>query len=119
MFQILGSDWMSPPLYFLYHIDFLPVLLIIETQLCRDLVSLKEREHLLALKGKLMISFSSFLPFFLSLGCTCSMRLGVELELQLPAYATATATPDLSCICSLHCSLWQCHVRNPLSEARD
>ena len=46
-------------------------------------------------------------------------RLGVELELQLPAYATATATPDLSCVCNLHHSLWQCWILNPLSKARD
>ena len=42
--------------------------------------------------------------------------LGVELELQLPA--TATALPDLSHICDLYCSLWQCQILNPLSEAR-
>ena len=46
-------------------------------------------------------------------------RLGVELELQLPASATATATQDLSHICDLHHSLWQCWILNPLSEARD
>ena len=41
-------------------------------------------------------------------------RLGVEL---LPAYATAM--PDLSCICDLHHSLWQCWILNSLNEARD
>ena len=46
-------------------------------------------------------------------------RLGVELELQLPAYVTATATPDLSDICNVRCSLWQCRSLNPLREARD
>ena len=46
-------------------------------------------------------------------------RLGVELELQLPAYTTATVTPDLSHICNLHHSLWQCWILNPLMEARD
>ena len=46
-------------------------------------------------------------------------RLGVESELQLPAYATATAAQDLSCICDLHHSSWQCRILNPLSEARD
>ena len=44
---------------------------------------------------------------------------GVELELQLLAYPTATAMPDPSHICDLRCSLWQCHILNPLSEARD
>ena len=34
--------------------------------------------------------------------------------------ATATATPpDLSHICDLHHSSWQCRIFNPLSEARD
>ena len=46
-------------------------------------------------------------------------RLGVELESQLPAYATATATQDLSFICNLHHSPWQCQILNPLSKARD
>ena len=46
-------------------------------------------------------------------------RLGVELELQLPAYATATEKPDLSCVSSLHRSLRQRQILNPLSEARD
>ena len=44
-------------------------------------------------------------------------RLRVESELQLPA--TATATLDLSYICDLHCSSWQCLFLKPLSEARD
>ena len=42
-------------------------------------------------------------------------KLGVESELQLPA----TATPDLSCVCDLHHSSWQCRILNPLSEAMD
>ena len=46
-------------------------------------------------------------------------KLGVELELQLLAYATATAIWDLSHICDLHHSLWQCWILNMLSEARD
>ena len=46
-------------------------------------------------------------------------RLWVELELQLPAYTTATAIQDLSHVCSLHHSSWQCWILNPLSEARD
>ena len=46
-------------------------------------------------------------------------RLGVEAELQLPAYTIATAMCDLSHICDLHHSLWQCQILNSLSEARD
>ena len=46
-------------------------------------------------------------------------KLRAELELQLPAYATATAMPDLSRICDLHHSSWQCRSLNPLSNARD
>ena len=46
-------------------------------------------------------------------------RLEVELEQQLLAYTTATATADLSRIFDLHCSLWQRHILNPLSKARD
>ena len=46
-------------------------------------------------------------------------RLGAESELQLPAYTAATATCDLSCVCNLHHSPWQCQILNPLREARD
>ena len=45
-------------------------------------------------------------------------RLVVESELQLLSYDTATAMLDLSHICDLHYSLWQCWIFNPLSEAR-
>ena len=46
-------------------------------------------------------------------------KLGVKLELQLLAYTTATVMQDLSHICDLHCSLWQCWILNPVSETRD
>ena len=43
-------------------------------------------------------------------------RLGVKSELQLPAYTT---THNLSHICDLYCSSWQCRILNPPSKARD
>ena len=47
-------------------------------------------------------------------------RLGVQSELQLLAYTTATTAQDLSCICDLHHSSWQCQTLNSLlNEARD
>ena len=46
-------------------------------------------------------------------------RLGVKSELQLPAYTTATATRDLSHVCDLRHSSWQCWILNPRSKARD
>ena len=46
-------------------------------------------------------------------------RLRVQSELQLPAYARATATQDLSLICHLHLSSWQCQILDPLSKTRD
>ena len=46
-------------------------------------------------------------------------RLGVKLELQLQACATATATEDLSYVCTLHHSSYQCQMLNSLSKARD
>ena len=45
-------------------------------------------------------------------------RLGVDSDLQLLAYTAATITPDLSCLCNLHHSLWQCQILHPLSRAR-
>ena len=46
-------------------------------------------------------------------------RLGVKSELEPPAYTTGTAAQDLSRVCNLHHSSWQCWILNPLSEARD
>ena len=46
-------------------------------------------------------------------------RVGVKLGLQLWAYAIATAVLNPRHICDLCCSLWQCQIFNPLSEARD
>ena len=37
-------------------------------------------------------------------------RLEVESELQLLAYTTATASRDLSQVCDLHHSSWQCQI---------
>ena len=45
--------------------------------------------------------------------------LGVTLALYLPAYVTATAMPDLSHVCDLHHSSWQCWILSPLSKVRD
>ena len=44
---------------------------------------------------------------------------GLKLELQPSAYATATATLDLSHVCDLYHSSWQCQILNALMEARD
>ena len=67
---------------------------------------------------------SSFLPFFLHfLGLHLQhmevTRLGVESELQLWVYTIAIATQDLSHVCELHHSWWQCWILNPLIETRD
>ena len=35
------------------------------------------------------------------------------------SYPTAIAIPDPSSICDLQCTLWQCQILNPLSEAGD
>ena len=71
--------------------------------------------------------FFGFLVFVLF--CFCSLgpqpwqmdaaRIGVKLELQLPAHTIATATWDLSQVCNLHQSSWQCQILNPLNEAKD
>ena len=47
------------------------------------------------------------------------LKPGVKSELQLPAYTTATATQDLSHICDLYHSSWQCQIVNPPIEARN
>ena len=40
-----------------------------------------------------------------------------QIRATAEANATATATPDLSRICDLCCSLCQCWILDPLSEA--
>ena len=71
----------------------------------------------------LQLKLGFFFFFFVILGLHLWLmeipRLGVQLELQLQAYSAATATQDLSHVCDLHHSLWQCQILNPLSEARD
>lgn len=42
-----------------------------------------------------------------------------RIEAAGAAPTTATATLDLSCICKLHCSLWQYKILNSPSKARD
>ena len=68
-----------------------------------------------------LVSMMTLFFFFLGLHLQLMEvpRLGVESELRLEAYTTETATPDLSCICDLQCSLQQCWILNPMSEARD
>ena len=46
------------------------------------------------------------------------LGLGVELELQLQASTRATSTSDLSCICKLCSSLWQCQILSPTNQIR-
>ena len=73
-------------------------------------------------KSCVCVCMSVFFFFFLFMATPAHMEvpgLGVESQLQLPAYTTAVATPDLSCICDLHHSLWQCQILNAMSEARD
>ena len=64
--------------------------------------------------------FIVFSFLFMAIPVACGFPgLGVKLELRLPAYTIATATLGRSPICDLHCSLQQCQILNPLSEARD
>ena len=45
-------------------------------------------------------------------------RPGVESKLLLLAYTIAIATQDLSCICDLHRSAWQCRILKTPMEAK-
>ena len=60
-----------------------------------------------------------FIYLFCSIFMAAPAALGVQSELQLPAYTTPTATSDLSLVCDLHHSSWQCQILNTLSKARD
>lgn len=63
------------------------------------------------------IIFLSFLgphPWHMEL-----LRLGMELKPQLLAYTVVTTMPNLSQVCSLHCSSQQCRILNTLCRARD
>ena len=46
-------------------------------------------------------------------------RLGVKSELHLLANSTPKGISDLSHVCNLHHSSWQCWVLNPLNETRN
>ena len=73
--------------------------------------------------------FFFFKVIFLKIFIFCFLRLhpqhvevpwlGVRSELQLLVYTIATATRDLSRICDLHFSSWQCWILDLLNEARD
>jgi len=66
----------------------------------------------------LKLTFLAFL-FRAAYAAYGSFQAKAQSELQPLAYTTATAMRDPSRICDLHCSLWQCQIFNPLSEARD
>ena len=91
------------------------------TSICRRCGPKKEKKNVFLL-GSLLFTYPFFF-FFLFLHLYLQHRevpgLGIKSELQLLTYATATATLEVSCICDLRCSLWQCWILNPLSEARD
>jgi len=80
-----------------------------------------EAESISHFKSRLILFFFFFFLVFLGPHPqhTEVPRLGVKSEPQLPTYITATASRDLSRICDLHHSSWQCWILNPLSEARD
>ena len=66
---------------------------------------------------------SSGFPFFFPFkGHTCGiwkfLGWGSNRSCSCQPYTTARATWDLSSICDLHHSLWQCQILNTLSEAR-
>ena len=48
-----------------------------------------------------------------------SINMWIQKSLFPDAYTTATAIWDLSQICNLLHSLWQCQILNSLSKARD
>ena len=63
-----------------------------------------------------------FFFFFSFLGYTCGIWKFSgwgQIGAAAGTYTTATATKDPSCICDLHCSLWQRWILKPLREARD
>ena len=67
---------------------------------------------------KLGYSFFVFLFMIIAIAHGSSQARGL-LRASAAVYTTARATPDLSHICDLPHSLWQCQILNPLSEARD
>ena len=75
--------------------------------------------HWLGCWGHQFLFLSFLFFFFFYLRHMEVPRLGGKSELSLLAYTTVTAMPDLSCICDLHHSSWQCQILNALSKARD
>ena len=67
----------------------------------------------------LFLFFLSFFFFFCFLGLHLQHMVVLRLEVKSEWQLLATATRDLSHICDLLSSSWQCQTFNPLSRARD
>ena len=69
------------------------------------------------------VSVDSLEFFFFLFRATPAAHGGFQARSQIrsaaAAYVIATAIPDLSHVCNLHHSPWQCRILNPLCEARD
>ena len=70
----------------------------------------------LELKVRQLTSF--FFSFTAVLAAKGSSWAGGRITVAAEAYASTTVTPDLSRICDLRPSLWQCRILTPLSKAR-
>ena len=63
--------------------------------------------------------FVCFLPFRTTPTAYGVSQAKGQIGATVVSLHTATATQDLSHICNLHQSSWQCRILNLLSEARD
>ena len=65
-----------------------------------------------------MKTFFWLFVFFMATPMACGdfQARGPVAPVAAPAYARATAMRDLSCVCDLHHSPWQCPILNPLNE---
>ena len=88
----------------------------------RDSMFLKKWVYLtpqsvFCIKYFLFCSLFFFFFFFFFKNCTCG-TCKFPSKAAAASYTTATATPDLSHICDLCCSLWQCWIRDLLIKPR-
>ena len=101
-------------------IDFSPCLgEVSKLSFSEDSMPIKNSIHALQFLWCFHFPFLKFFYFMIAPVAHEVPQLGVESEMQLLAYATATLMWDLSHICNLRYSSWQCRILIPLSEARD